>query len=63
MGIFEWLVVLIFLILLPYAKTLAEIIRNYKDGGGNPPDHPLPATGLIEKTRRWVNDDKPPRLT
>jgi hypothetical protein len=62
MGIFEWLMVLTFLILLPHAKSLAEIIRNYKGGGGNPPDHPLPATGSIENTRRRVKKDKPSQL-
>jgi len=59
-GIVGWLMVLTFLILLPHANTLAEIFRNLKGGGGNPPDHPLPSTGSIENTRtRTKNPDKP----
>jgi hypothetical protein len=59
-GIVGWLMVLTFLILLPHAKTLAEIFRNYKGGGGNPPSHPLPVTGSIENRRtRTKNPDKP----
>jgi hypothetical protein len=55
-----WLMVLTFLVLLPHAKTLAEILRNLKGGGGNPPDHPLPATGLIERSRKRAKKSNEP---
>jgi hypothetical protein len=57
-GLVSWLLVLAVLLMVS-AKELADLFRNLKGGGGNPPDHPLPATGSIEKSRNRVkNPDK-----
>jgi hypothetical protein len=60
-GLDVWLLMLAVLLLIS-AKDIADTLRNLKDGGGNPPDHPLPATGSIEKSRKRAKDSNDPLL-
>jgi hypothetical protein len=58
-GLVLWLLVLAILLLFS-AKDIADTFRNIRGGGGNPPDHPLPATGSIQKSRKRIKKTNGP---
>jgi hypothetical protein len=55
MGVPEFIVVAIFLVLIGCHKILSEALQNFKDalgGGPRPPTHPLPGDDSVILNRR-----------
>jgi hypothetical protein len=54
----HWMILLAFLLVLPHLNTIADFMRNFRDGGGTPPDHPLPVGSFFERRPKKAKDRK-----
>ncbi|MBV9887798.1 MAG: hypothetical protein JO119_14725 [Acidobacteria bacterium] len=52
----HWVILLVFLLVLPHLNTIADFMRNFRGGGGNPPDHPLPVGSSFERAGKRTKD-------